>query len=148
MERGASRPAWRMKIQHDGRLLTQFRLNRRPTADQIAYINARDPQCRFGICRRDGHWCDLDHIRGWNEHGISHEDNYQKLCHRHNLGKIPRADGGYFQVIRTSGGVVWVSPRGLTYPVSYNGHEFTPEQREFIQHLVDKGETRALIKAA
>jgi hypothetical protein len=54
---------------------------------------------------------------------------------------------------------VWVSPRGLAYPVSYNGHDFgeacepnigqcTPEQREFIQRLVDKGETRTLMKAA
>ena len=82
---------WRMRITHDGQLISEHRLHRRPTADQLAYIRARDPICRFPVCRRPAHQCQTDHIRDWTERGITHEDNLQTACARHNLAKTPDA---------------------------------------------------------
>lgn len=131
---------WRLSVSADGRFLSQHRLHRRPTADQIAYIRARDRVCQFPTCRRPAHQCQTDHILDWANNGISHEDNLQTACQRHNLAKTT----GQFQAHRIDDGVLWISPRGLTYPTRFNGREFTLQQRRLIQHLVDAGETKNL----
>ena len=127
---------WRMRITHDGQLISEHRLHRRPTADQLAYIRARDP-----VCRRPAHQCQTDHIRDWTERGITHEDNLQTACARHNLAKSPDNDG-HWTTDRIDGGVLWTSPRGHTYPTTFRGRELDPDQRRLIHHLVNAGETK------
>lgn len=132
---------WRMRITHDGQLVSEHRLHRRPTADQLAYIRARDPVCRFPTCRRPAHQCQVDHVRDWADGGITHEDNLQTACARHNLAKSPDNDG-HWTADRIDGGVLWTSPRGHTYPSMFHGRELDPGQRRLIQHLVNAGETK------
>jgi len=132
---------WRMRITHDGQLISEHRLHRRPTADQLAYIRARDPVCRFPTCRRPAHQCQVDHVHDWADGGITHEDNLQTACARHNLAKSPDNDG-HWTTDRIDGGVLWTSPRGHTYPTTFRGRELDPDQRRLIHHLVNAGETK------
>ena len=132
---------WRMRITHDGQLISEHRLHRRPTADQLAYIRARDPVCRFPTCRRPAHQCQVDHVRDWADGGITHEDNLQTACARHNLAKSPDNDG-HWTTDRIDGGVLWTSPRGHTYPTTFHGRELDPDQRRLIHHLVTAGEAK------
>jgi hypothetical protein len=137
----AANLVWRMRITHDGQLISEHRLHRRPTAEQLAYVRARDPVCRFPTCRRPAHQCQIDHVRDWADGGITHEDNLQTACARHNLAKSPDNEG-HWTADRIDGGVLWTSPRGHAYPTMFHGRELDQGQRRLIQHLVNAGETK------
>ncbi len=129
-----------MRITHHGQLISEHRLHRRPTADQLAYIRARDPTCAFPVCRRPAHQCQIDHIHAWAEGGITHEDNLQTTCARHNLAKSPD-NHAHWSAERFDGGVAWTSPHGHTYRSRLHTRELAPDQRHLIHHLVTTGET-------
>jgi hypothetical protein len=62
LQQQAQTLVWRISISADGRFLSEHRLHRRPTADQIAYVRARDKTCQFPTCRRPAHQCQTDHV--------------------------------------------------------------------------------------
>jgi hypothetical protein len=126
-----STPMWRFQVTHDGRLVHEGRLHYRPTADQKAYVRARDQRCQAPGCRRPAHQADIDHIRRWHDQGATIEDNLTVLCRRHHRAK----DGGGFRLRRTDDGLAWTSPRGHTYPVRL-GRELTTTQRSVLQTLI------------
>jgi len=127
-------PVWRFVLTHDGRAVHEGRLHYRPTADQVAYVRARDRHCQAPNCRRSAEQCDIDHITAWEHNGVTIEDQLCLLCRRHHRIK----DQG-FSLYRTDFGLVWISPHGHAYPVSL-GRELTTEQRRILQHLVNTGE--------
>jgi hypothetical protein len=79
--------------------------------------------------------CDIDHITAWDNQGVTHEDNLCPLCTRHH-----RAKHGGFRLYRTDFGLLWISPRGHSYPVSF-GRELDATQRRLLQDLINGGET-------
>jgi hypothetical protein len=126
---------WRFSITQDGRVMHEGRLRRRPTPRQKSYLQARDKHCRAPGCLRPARQCDIDHVTAWDERGITHEDNLCVLCRRHH-----RAKHGGFSLYRTDFGLVWISPRGVSYPVSF-GRELDHTQRRLLQQIVNDGET-------
>jgi hypothetical protein len=129
---------WRFSLTHNGRLLHEGRLHYRPTAEQKAYVRARDKHCQAPGCRRPAHQCDIDHVTAWRDHGPTIEDNMCILCRRHH-----RAKHGGFRLYRTDFGLVWISPRGRAYPVSF-GKELDQTQRRILQTLINEGEEAKL----
>ena len=129
---------WRFQLTHDGRLVHEGRLHYRPTDDQRAYVRARDKHCQAPGCLRPPQQSDIDHITAWEHHGPTIEDNMCVLCRRHH-----RAKHNGFRLYRTDFGLVWISPRGRSYPVSL-GRELDHTQRRILQDLINKGEERKL----
>ena len=99
-----------------------------------AYVQARDGHCQAPGCRRPPHQCDIDHITAREHHGPTIEDNLCVVCRRHH-----RAKHGGFRLYRTDSGLVWISPRGRAYPVSF-GKELDQTQRRILQRLINEGE--------
>lgn len=133
-EKTANVAAWRFTITDDGRLVHEGRLRYRPSAKQVAYVRARDRRCQAPGCERPARQCDIDHIVAWDEHGPTIEDNLCTVCKRHHTAKH-----NGFQLLRTDFGLVWVSPRGRSYPVSY-GRELDSVQRRILQEIINNGE--------
>jgi hypothetical protein len=113
-------PVWRFTVTDDGRIVHEGRLHYRPTAAQKSYVRARDRECKAPGRQRPAHQSDIDHVTAWEENGITHEDNLCVICRRHH-----RAKHGGFSLYRTDFGLVWISPRGVAYPVTY-GRELDP----------------------
>ena len=130
----SSNPVWRFTLTHDGRVVHEGRLHYRPTADQVAYVRARDRRCQAPNCRRAADQCDIDHVTGWEHGGVTNEDQLCLLCRRHHRIK----DQG-FSLYRNDFGLVWISPHGHAHPVSL-GRELSTEQRRLLQHLVNTDE--------
>jgi Domain of unknown function (DUF222)/HNH endonuclease len=126
---------WRFHVTQDGRVVHEGRLHRRPTADQIAYVRARDRHCQAPGCRRPAHQCEIDHTTRWDDNGPTQEWNLATACKRHHRAK----DTGGFQLYRTDFGLLWVSPRGHAHPVTY-GRELNTDQRRMLQQLIDRCE--------
>ena len=126
---------WRFVVTNDGRIMHEGRLHYRPTADQAAYVRARDKTCQAPCCRRPARQCEIDHVTAHDEGGTTHEDNLATECKRHHTGKH-----GGFKLYRTDFGLVWISPRGRAYPVA-DGRELDLTQRRLLQDIIDKGET-------
>jgi hypothetical protein len=127
-------PVWRFTITDHGKVIHEGRLHYRPTAEQKSFVQARDRYCRFPGCRRPAKQCDIDHINPWENNGITHEDNMCVLCRRHH-----RAKHNGFTLYRTEFGLLWISPRGKAYPVTF-GHELDTTQRKLLQHLINQGQ--------
>src|SRR5258705_5766838 len=104
---------WRFSLTHNGRLLHEGRLHYRPTAEQKAYVQARDKHCQAPGCRRPSHQCDIDHVTAWQDHGTTIEDNLCNVCRRHH-----QPTHGACRVHCTQFVQVWVKPRRGAYPVS------------------------------
>jgi hypothetical protein len=126
---------WRFHLTHDGRVVHEGRLHRRPTAEQAAYVRARDKHCQAPGCRRPAHQCEIDHTIRWEDGGTTAEWNLATVCKRHHRAK----DNGGFRLHRTDAGLLWVSPRGRAYPVTH-GRELDATQRRLLQAAIDKGE--------
>lgn len=129
---------WGFVITDRGEVIHESRFNYRPTAAQKSFVRARDRYCRAPNCRRPARQCDLDHVRAWEDSGITHEDNLVVACRRHHGAKH---DG--VRLYRTEWGLVWISPHGHAHPVSF-GREFTPERRRLLQDMVNRGEAGQL----
>jgi hypothetical protein len=128
-------PIFRFQVTHNGRVVYEGRLHRRPTADQTAYVRARDKHCQAPGCRRPAHQCEIDHTTRWDDNGPTEEWNLAVACKRHHRAK----DNGGFELFRADFGLLWVSPRGHAYPVTY-GRELDATQRRLLQNLVDRSE--------
>jgi hypothetical protein len=133
-------PVWRFTITDQGRLVHEGRLHYRPTTAQKSFVQARDQYCRAPGCRRPARQCDIDHITPWEDYGVTHEDNMCVLCRHHH-----RAKHGGFTLYRTDFGLVWISPRGVSYPVSF-GHELDHTQRRILQHTITHSEPHPIFR--
>src|SRR5439155_20217932 len=95
-----------------GRLLHHGITRRRPTAEQAAYIRARDRTCRAPGCRQPAHHADIDHTRDWAHGGPTTISNMAVLCRRHHRMKH---QGGWLLHHTASGILFWTSPLGKVY---------------------------------
>jgi hypothetical protein len=130
---------FRFSLTHNGVLLHEGRMRYRPTADQAAFVKARDKTCLAPGCRRPAMRCDIDHIRDWERGGVTQEWNLCSLCKRHHNAKH---QGGY-RLTRTDHGVQWTTPRGKTYHVNF-GRDLNADQRHLLQTIVDESLTTRL----
>jgi hypothetical protein len=71
--------------QAGGRPVAVGRRRRFPTPSQRRAVVARDHGCVIHGCRLPAHWCDIHHLRPWEEGGHSDPDNLVLLCRRHHL---------------------------------------------------------------
>lgn len=85
---------------------------RRPTAEQAAFVRARDRTCVAPGCRRPARLCDLDHTQPWVKGGQTITCNLGCLCRAHHLFK--HTTGCELNQLYP-GVFVWQTPRGLQY---------------------------------
>jgi hypothetical protein len=79
---------WRCSVYDEqGQLIHHGSTRRRPKAEDVAYIRARDRTCRAPGCRRPARQCDVDHTQDWVKSGVTCRCNLACLCRRHHLFK-------------------------------------------------------------
>jgi hypothetical protein len=111
---------WRFSVYDQlGELAVHGITRRRPTAEDAAFIKARDRTCRAPGCRMPARLCDIDHTRDWALCRDSRRCNLAALCVRHHVFKhLPGSD--LTQII--PGVLGWTTPLGLQYittPATY-----------------------------
>lgn len=99
----------------------------RPSAALATYVRLRDLTCRFPGCDAPAEVCDLDHTVPW-PNGPTHASNIKLLCRHHHLVKtFVTGVGGWSEIQRPDGTVVWTSPTGHTYTTKPSGALFFPQ---------------------
>jgi Domain of unknown function (DUF222) len=84
----------------------------RPPPRIAALVIARDVTCRFGPCRRPAEQCDLDHVRPYDQGGLTCSCNLGGDCRLHHQLKQHRG----WSVRQPVPGVFrWTTPAGRTY---------------------------------
>lgn len=94
-------------------------------------VIARDPQCVFPSCTRNGRSADLDHIVPFDEGGPTCGCNLAPLCRRHHRAKT---HSGWTYVMVTPGTYLWFSPSGDRYLVEGRGTFRVPAIGEVYAH--------------
>ncbi|MEJ3749181.1 HNH endonuclease signature motif containing protein [Actinomycetes bacterium KLBMP 9797] len=110
-----NRNTWRFSVyDHTGCLIQHGRLRRRPSAEDAAFVKARDRTCRAPGCRTPAHRADLDHTVDWAKGGFTVPANLGVLCRRHHRFKDHH---GVRLTQPTPGTFVWRTRLGRTYQV-------------------------------
>jgi hypothetical protein len=79
-----------------------------------AFIEARDRDCGYPVCRRPAAGCDIDHTIPYDQDGLTCRCNLYPQCRRHHRLKQLRA----WRLSQPQPGtLIWRTPAGLTYPV-------------------------------
>jgi Domain of unknown function (DUF222) len=79
---------WRCSVYDEqGKLIHHGITRRRPKAQDVAYIKARDRTCRAPGCRRAARQCDVDHTDDWAKSKDSCRCNLACPCRKHHLFK-------------------------------------------------------------
>jgi len=123
---------WRFSVYDQlGELISHGITRRRPTAQDAAFIKARDRTCRAPGCRMAARHCDVDHTDDWVSSKDSRRCNLACLCRKHHLFKhLTGSD-----LIQIAPGILgWTTPLGqrhVTRPEPY------PNSRELHQVGVD-----------
>jgi len=84
----------------------------RPPPRIAALVIARDGTCRFGPCRRPAEQCDLDHVRPYDQGGLTCMCNLGGDCRLHHRLKQHR---GWSVTQPVPGVFRWTTPAGRTY---------------------------------
>jgi hypothetical protein len=111
---------WRFSIYDQlGELISHGITRRRPTAQDAAFIKARDRTCRAPGCRVAARHCDIDHTDDWASSKDSRRCNLACLCRKHHLFKhLTGCD-----LIQIRPGILgWTTPLGqrhVTRPEPY-----------------------------
>jgi hypothetical protein len=84
----------------------------RPPPRIAALVIARDVTCRFGPCRRPAEQCDLDHVRPYDQGGLTCSCNLGGDCRLHHQLKQHR---GWSVTQPVPGVFRWTTPAGRTY---------------------------------
>jgi hypothetical protein len=111
---------WRFSIYDQlGELISHGITRRRPTAQDAAFIKARDRTCRAPGCRVAARHCDVDHTNDWASSKDSRRCNLACLCRKHHLFKhLTGCD-----LIQIKPGILgWTTPLGqrhVTRPEPY-----------------------------
>jgi hypothetical protein len=88
----------------------------RPSTALDEYVRFRDLTCRFPHCDHPATSCDVDHTIAYDDGGATHPSNLKCLCRKHHLLKtFWGGPGGWRDVQRPDGSVVWTAPSGQTY---------------------------------
>jgi Domain of unknown function (DUF222) len=88
----------------------------RPSTALDEYVRFRDLTCRFPHCDHPATSCDVDHTVAYDDGGATHPSNLKCLCRKHHLLKtFWGGPGGWRDVQRPDGSVVWTAPSGQTY---------------------------------
>jgi hypothetical protein len=104
---------WRFSVYDQlGDLISHGITRRRPTAQNTAFIKARDRTCRAPGCRMPARHCDVDHTDDWMSSKDSRRCNLACLCRKHHLFKhLTGSD-----LIQITPGVLgWTTPLGQRY---------------------------------
>jgi hypothetical protein len=100
---------WRFSVYDThGQLIHHGTTRRRPKADDVAFIRARDKTCRAPGCRRPARQCDIEHTQDWASTKDSRRCNLACYCRRHHLFKHLK----HTRLIQLTPGVT-----GLTTPL-------------------------------
>ena len=79
------------------------------------FIEARDRDCGYPLCRRPAASCDIDHTTPYEEGGLTCTCNLYPQCRRHHqLKQLP----AWRLTQPRPGTLVWRTPGGLTYPAT------------------------------
>ena len=103
---------WR-RLVHDpvsGAPLDLGTLKRKPSAEIVRWVRARDAICLFPGCFHAATCCDLDHRIRVVDHGPTNVQNLAPLCPKHHRVK----EHGW-RYARYPDRIVWTSPAGRTY---------------------------------
>ena len=84
----------------------------RPPPRIAELVIARDGTCRFGPCRRPAEQCDLDHVRPYDQGGLTCSCNLGGDCRLHHQLKQHR---GWSVTQPVPGIFRWTTPAGRTY---------------------------------
>jgi hypothetical protein len=84
----------------------------RPPPRIAALVIARDVTCRFGPCRRPAEQCDLDHVRPYDQGGLTCSCNLGGDCRLHHQLKQHR---GWSVTQPVPGVFRWTTPAGRAY---------------------------------
>jgi hypothetical protein len=104
---------WRFSVYDQlGELISHGITRRRPTAQDAAFIKARDRTCRAPGCRVAAKHCDIDHTDDWASSKDSRRCNLACLCPMHHLFKhLTGCD-----LIQIRPGILgWTTPLGQRY---------------------------------
>lgn len=78
-----------------------------------AFIEARDQDCGYPVCRRPAASCDIDHTTPYDQGGLTCSCNLYPQCRRHHqLKQLPT----WRLTQPRPGTLIWRTPAGLTYP--------------------------------
>jgi hypothetical protein len=106
---------WRVSVYDDAGILVHHdHLRRRPTAEDAAFVKARDRTCRAPGCRTPAQKADIDHTREWATGGPTVRSNLGVLCRHHHGFKGSKG----VSLIQLAPGVfVWRTRLGHVYTV-------------------------------
>jgi hypothetical protein len=111
---------WRFSVYDPhGQLIHHGTTRRRPKAEDVAFIKARDKTCRAPGCRRPARQCDIEHTEDWASTKDSRRCNLACLCRRHHIWKHLE-QSGLIQI--TPGTLGFTTPLGqriVTHPDPY-----------------------------
>lgn len=115
----------------------------RPSRALAEFIRCRDLHCRFPGCDKPAEVCDIDHTVPWRSGGPTHPSNLALLCRAHHLLKtFWCGDGGWTEVQRSDGTIMWTSPSGRTYTTTPGGPLFFPQLAEPTAELTHTGQAK------
>ena len=95
-----------------GLRLSMDRTARLAPTDMRRWVQSRDDTCRFPACVRPAHLCDLDHVLGWQQLGVTDTDNRVALCRSDHIAKTLRL---WREQLDADGTVDWENPGGAVF---------------------------------
>jgi len=95
-----------------GHLLDYGRTTYTPPQPLRDYLIARDQHCVHHHCHRAAQFCQIDHIKPWNQGGTTAAHNNALPCTRHHHLKTRC---GWTYVLNPDGTTTWTTPTGHTY---------------------------------
>jgi hypothetical protein len=111
---------WRFSVYDPhGQLIHHGITRRRPRAEDVAFIRARDKTCRAPGCQRPARQCDIEHTEDWVSTKDSRRCNLACLYRRHHIWKHLE-QSGLIQI--TPGTLGFTTPLGqylVTHPEPY-----------------------------
>lgn len=111
---------WQRLVTDDlGRLIDYGRTRYTPPTRLREFVIARDRECQFPGCHRQGKNCEIDHLQPWVDGGSTNQHNLICLCRRHHHLKH---DTTWTIERLPDGSLRWISPYGRVHvnePVGY-----------------------------
>ncbi len=99
----------RVIVDPEGEVLDLGRARRLANLAQRRALEVRDGRCAFPGCDAPVHWCDIHHLRRWEDGGGTDIGNLILLC-RHHHGVVHRK--GWAWAFDETGRVRWTTPGG------------------------------------
>ncbi len=110
-----------------GAVLDVGRSRYRPPAALRDYVVVRDRECSMIGCPRPAQCCDLDHLRDWDQNGVTAAHNLTPRCEHHHY--LKDAPGWSFDYDPATGTMIVTTPAGRRH-VSRRGPPLTTRTTE------------------